>query len=50
MYYNADLLEIPKQDMALGFIDDIVYEIARPTVQGIATKLKRRLSKAEEWT
>ena len=51
MYYNADLLEAPstKRDMALGFIDDIVYGTADPTAQGNATKVKRLLNKAEEW-
>jgi hypothetical protein len=46
MYYNADLLEIPERDMALGFIDDIVYGTAGPTARGNLPKLKRLLDKA----
>src|SRR5438046_2775542 len=42
MYYNANLLDIPRQDeRGLGFIEDIMY--------GVEGKLERLLQEAEEW-
>lgn len=49
MYYNAGLLHAGPGDLALGFIDDIVYGTAGKTDKGNATKLKRALGKADEW-
>ena len=50
MYYNADLLDIPKdREMGLGFIDDIVYGVQGDTDKANARKLKLMLKKAEEW-
>src|SRR5436190_11873499 len=50
MYYNADLLDIPKdREMGLGFIDDIVYGVQGDTDKANARKLKIMLKKAEEW-
>jgi hypothetical protein len=48
MFYNTALLEILDQDIALGFIDDIIYRTARPTARGNMIKVKRLLNKAEE--
>ena len=53
MYYNADLLNIPKETstttMALGFIDDIIYGASGPSDTGNTRKLKRLLRHSEEW-
>jgi len=50
MLYNAELVEIPKApDLALGFIDDIVYGISGLTAQGNIERLQVILSKSEEW-
>ena len=51
MYYNADLLTVSARpnDVALGFIDDIVYGTAGNTDKGNVTKLKHMLREAEAW-
>jgi len=51
MYYNADLLDITEKpsDMALGFIDDVVYGTAGTSDIANARRLKQLLEKAEIW-
>jgi len=50
MYYNGDLLEVPKQrGQSLGFIDDITYGVQGLTDEGNAERLKTMLEEAEEW-
>ena len=52
IYYNADLLEIPKQEeleLGLGFIDDITYGVKGSSAEENTRRLTRMLKKAEEW-
>ena len=52
MYYNADLLEVTKDEvdtMSLGFIDDIVYGVEGESDKQNVRKLKKLLQGAEEW-
>jgi endonuclease/exonuclease/phosphatase (EEP) superfamily protein YafD len=51
MFYNADLLDIPKRtkDLAMGFIDDVVYGVGGPTDRANARRLKGMLKEAEKW-
>ena len=51
MYYNADLLDIgtKRNDIALGFIDDIVYGTAGTSDLANVRRLKTTLNQAEEW-
>jgi ribonuclease HI len=50
MYYNGDLLDVPKQrGQSLGFIDDIVYGVQGLTDDGNAERLATLLKEAEEW-
>src|SRR5947207_4436730 len=51
MYYNVDLLDVATKpnDIALGFIDDIVYGTAGTTDIGNVRKLKQMLKEAEKW-
>ena len=50
MYYNAGLVTHTRpDDLALGFIDDIVYGTAGRTDKGNSAKLKRIIGKADEW-
>ena len=48
IYYNSDLLEIPKKsELRLGFIDDIGYGTSRPTAEGNAAQLRTMLEEVE---
>jgi hypothetical protein len=51
MYYNAGLLDITtkQNEVALGFIDNIVYGTAGVTDTGNVRTLKQMLKEAEEW-
>src|SRR5438046_9696399 len=50
MYYNANLLDIPRQDeRGLGFIEDIMYGVEGFTDKANIRKLERLLQEAEEW-
>ena len=52
MYYNADLLEIsqdPNRDLAMGFIDDIVYGTTGTLDIANTRRLKKTLQEAEAW-
>ena len=50
MYYNADLLDIPKSHGdSLGFIDDIAFGVQGQTDKGNVTQLRRMLEEAETW-
>ena len=50
MYYNADLLDLPKiyGGQSLGFIDDVVYGVQGNTAEGNAQKLAVMLKETEE--
>ena len=49
MYYNADLLNIPKnKELGLGFIDDITYGVAESTDKDNIRKLRLILNEAEK--
>ena len=50
MYYNADLLDIPRnRGTSIGFIDDIVFGVEGRSDRGNANKLEAILKEAEEW-
>ena len=50
MYYNADLLDIPKQKgTSLGYIDDITFGVQGPSDTHNIRKLKPILKETEEW-
>jgi hypothetical protein len=52
MYYNADLLDIdhiPNKDLAMGFIDDVVYGTTGRSDLANTRRLKQMLLKAEVW-
>ena len=50
MYYNADLLDIPRSHGdSLGFIDDIAFGVQGQTDKGNVTQLRRMLEEAEMW-
>src|SRR5579859_4220382 len=50
MYYNADLLDVPERnELGLGFIDDIAYGVQGHSGKENAGTLKRMLEKAEKW-
>ena len=51
MYYNADLLTVSTKpnEIAIGFIDDIVYGTAGATDNGNARRLKQMLKEAGKW-
>ncbi len=50
MYYNGDLLDIPKQrGTCLGYIDDITFGVQGPSDTGNIRKLRPILKEAEEW-
>jgi Reverse transcriptase (RNA-dependent DNA polymerase)/Endonuclease-reverse transcriptase len=51
MFYNADLLDyqVSSSDMALGFIDDVVYGTAGTSDIANSRHLKQMLLKAEVW-
>ncbi len=50
MYYNADLLDIPKQKgTSLGYIDDTTFGVQGPSDTHNIRKLKPILKEAEEW-
>ena len=48
--YNSDLLDIPgKEQLGLGFIDDILYGVQGKTAIANAKKLELLLAKSEQW-
>jgi len=50
IYYNADLLDIPKnQKLGLGFIDDITYSVEGSTDKGNIRKIRLILNKVKKW-
>jgi len=54
MYYNGDLLEVPKQQVqSLSFIDDITYGVQGLTDEGNAERLKTirygSMGRAQAW-
>jgi ribonuclease HI len=50
MFYNADLLDVPgRNELGLGFIDDIAYGVQGQTGEENVTKLQRMLGEAEKW-
>ena len=50
MYYNADLLDIPRnRGISLGFIDDVVFGVQGRSDIGNICKLRAILREAEEW-
>jgi len=50
MYYNAELLEVPKiNELGLGFIDDIAYGVQGKSGKDNAERLKHMLEMAERW-
>jgi hypothetical protein len=53
MYYNAGLLELQMtgkcDEIALGFIDDVVYGTAGTTDRANARRLKQMLKHAKRW-
>ena len=50
MYYNADLLDVPgRNELGLGFIDDIAYGVQGQTGEENVTKLQGMLEEAEQW-
>jgi hypothetical protein len=50
IYYNSDLLDIPKEKkLGLGFADDIGYGASGSTAQEIVKQLQEMLGRAEAW-
>jgi hypothetical protein len=52
MFYNADLLQVghnPNKDLAMGFIDDVVYGTTGRSDVSNARRLKEMLAEAEKW-
>jgi ribonuclease HI len=52
LFYNADLLEIPKNNgvtLSLGFIDDIAYGVQGQSDVENVRELRKMLQKAEIW-
>ena len=48
--YNSELLDIPQRDeLGLGFIDDIAYGVKSPTAAQNTARLEQLLKKAEKW-
>ena len=49
--YNSDLLDIPRgrQQLGLGFIDDILYGVQNKTATANATELEQLLKKTGQW-
>src|SRR5438046_7371223 len=49
--YNSDLLDIPKrkEQLGLGYIDDILYGVQNKTALGNTRELKQLLIKSEQW-
>ena len=49
--YNSDLLDIPRgrQQLGLGFIDDILYGVQNKTATANAIELEQLLKKTEQW-
>ena len=50
MLYNSDLLDIPgREQLGLGFIDDILYGVQGKTAIANTKKLERLLAQSEKW-
>ena len=50
MYYNTDLLEVPERnDLGMGFIDDIAYGVQGQSGKENAERLKSMLEEAKRW-
>ena len=49
--YNSDLLDIPKgkEQLGLGYIDDILYGVQNKMALGNTRELKQFLIKSEKW-